>query len=222
MQKLFLRGMWNRYVDGGGTIKVLDLFSGLGGFSEAFLRSGDEVVRVENNPLLSEVPNTSIECVRQVRDRLLEYKQTGQPIREIDVVLASPPCYEFSLAYSAPRVKAQRNGEEWNPSLELIEITLEIIELIQPRWWVIENVVGSARYFEKLGLIPRQVSRPYLLYGNFPTFRPSKMPSKAEKDSYQGDPLRANKRAMIPLELSMALRNAIISQKTLFDDYNIA
>ena len=56
-------------------MKVLDLFSGLGGFSEAFLRAGDEVVRVENNPLLSEVPNTSIECVRQVRDRLLEYKQ---------------------------------------------------------------------------------------------------------------------------------------------------
>ena len=77
------------------SMKVLDLFSGLGGFSEAFLRAGDEVARVENNPLLSEVPNTSIECVRQVRDRLVEYKQKGLPIRDIDVVLASPPCYEF-------------------------------------------------------------------------------------------------------------------------------
>ena len=35
---------------------MLDLFSGLGGFSEAFVLAGDEVVRVENNPLLSEVP----------------------------------------------------------------------------------------------------------------------------------------------------------------------
>lgn len=200
------------------SMKVLDLFSGLGGFSEAFLRAGDEVVRVENNPLLSEVPNTSIECVRQVRDRLLEYKQNGHPIRKIDLVLASPPCYEFSLAYSAPRVKAQRNGEEWNPSLELIEITLEIIDIIQPRWWVIENVVGSARYFEKLGLVPRQVSRPYLLYGNFPMFEtPKNMPSKHKKDSWQGDPLRANKRALIPLELSMSLRRALVEQKTIFE-----
>ena len=37
-------------------MRVLDLFSGMGGFSEAFLLAGDEVVRVENNPLLSEVP----------------------------------------------------------------------------------------------------------------------------------------------------------------------
>jgi hypothetical protein len=48
------------------------------------------------------------------------------------------------------------------------------------------------------------------------------MKTKAEKDSYHGDPLRMNKRALIPFELSMALRKAIISQKTLFDDYNIA
>ena len=42
------------FADGvrGVTMKVLDLFSGLGGFSEAFLRSGDEVKRIENNPLL--------------------------------------------------------------------------------------------------------------------------------------------------------------------------
>jgi hypothetical protein len=50
---------------------------------------------------------------------------------------------------------------------------------------------------------------------------PHNMPTKAKKDSWHGDPLRANKRALIPLELSMALRKAIISQKTLFDDYNI-
>jgi len=198
-------------------LKVLDLFSGLGGFSEAFLRAGDEVVRVENNPLLSEVSNTSIECVRQVRDRLLEYKQKGHAIRDIDVVLASPPCYEFSLAYSAPRVQAQRNGEEWNPSLELVEVTMEIINIIQPRYWIIENVVGSARYFKHLGLIPRQVHRPYLLYGNFPMFAKPKLPRKQDHDSYHGNPLRANIRAMIPLELSQAIREAIVCQRSILE-----
>ena len=51
-------------------MRVLDLFSGMGGFSEAFLLAGDEVVRVENNPLLSEVPRTSMEDVLAMRDRL--------------------------------------------------------------------------------------------------------------------------------------------------------
>ncbi len=203
-------------------MKVLDLFSGLGGFSEAFLRAGDEVVRVENNPLLSEVPATTIQDVKEMRDRLRIFVEEGQPIRKIDVVLASPPCYEFSLAYSAPRSKAEREGKEWNPSLELLEITLEIIEIIKPRWFVIENVIGSARYFERLGLIPNQIHGSCIFYGNFPKFSTPRMPTKADKDSWHGDPMRMNKRSLIPLELSMALRKAIVSQKTLFDDYNIA
>ena len=203
-------------------MKVLDLFSGLGGFSEAFLRSGDEVVRVENNPLLSEVPYTSIEDVKDVRDRLRQFKDEGQPIRSIDLVIASPPCLEFSMAYSSPRSVANRNGEEWNPSMELVEITIEIIQILSPRWWVIENVIGSISYFEKIGLTPHQIHGACVFYGNFPKFSTPSMKTKAEKDSWHGDPLRMNKRALIPLELSMALRNAIISQKTLFDDYNIA
>lgn len=201
----------------GRRMKVLDLFSGLGGFSEAFLRSGDEVVRVENNPLLSEIPNTSIECVRQVRDRLLEYKQKGHAIRNIDVVLASPPCLEFSMAFNSPRSKATRNGEVYNPSMELIEITLEIISIISPRYWVIENVIGSISYFDKIALVPNQIHGSCVFYGKFPKFETPGMKTKAEKDSYHGDPLRMNKRALIPLELSMALRKAIVNQKSIFD-----
>ena len=198
-------------------MKILDLFSGLGGFSEAFLRAGDEVVRVENNPLLSEVPNTSIEDVKDVRDRLQRYKEEGHPIRQIDVVLAPPPCLEFSLAYSAPRGVAQRNNEEHEPSLDLLQVVIDIIDLVQPRYWVIENVVGSARYFKLLGIEVNQVHGACLFYGKFPKFKTPRMKSKKEKDSWHGDPLRMNKRALIPLELSMALRKAIVEQKTIFE-----
>ena len=202
-------------------MKVLDLFSGLGGFSEAFLRAGDEVVRVENNPLLSEVPNTSIQDVWDVRDRLIEFKRNGQPIRKIDVVLASPPCLEYSLAYSAPRAVAQRNNEEFEPSLELLQVVIDIIEILQPKYWVIENVVGSARYFEPLGLEVNQVHGSCLFYGKFPKFKTPRMKSKKDKDSWHGDPLRMNKRALIPLELSVALRKAIVEQTSIFDFQSI-
>jgi hypothetical protein len=205
-------------------MKVLDLFSGLGGFSEAFLRAGDEVVRVENNPLLQEVPCTTLQDVREMRDRLRQFKDEGQPIRKIDLLLASPPCLEFSMGFHAPQAIAARENrlDSYQPDLEMIEITLEIIQLINPRWFVIENVIGSIGYFEDLGLIPNQIHGSCVFYGKFPKFSTPKMKTKAEKDSYHGDPLRMNKRALIPFELSMALRKAIISQKTLFDDYNIA
>ena len=151
-------------------MRVLDLFSGLGGFSEAFVLAGDEVCRVENNPLLSEVPHTSMQSVLEVRDRLQEYASRGEPIREYDVLLAGPPCREFSLAYSSPRSIAHRNGEEFEPDMTLLEATLDIIKITKPRVWVIENVVGSAEYFARAGLEVRQKHGPHQLYGNFPMF----------------------------------------------------
>jgi len=41
-------------------MEVVDLFSGLGGFSQAFLDRGHEVERYDNNPKFSQVPNTKI------------------------------------------------------------------------------------------------------------------------------------------------------------------
>lgn len=198
-------------------MRVLDLFSGLGGFSEAFVLAGDEVCRVENNPLLSEVPHTSMQSVLEVRDRLQEYASRGEPIREYDVLLAGPPCREFSLAYSSPRSIAHRQGEEFEPDMTLVEATLDIIRITKPRVWVIENVVGSAEYFARAGLEVRQKHGPHQLYGNFPMFECGELPSKASKDKTSTDPLRANHRALIPLELSAQLRKAIVEQTTLFD-----
>ena len=114
-------------------LRVLDLFSGFGGFSEAFVLAGDEVVRIENNPLLSEVPHTQMQNVLEVRDRLVRFQEEGQPIREYDLLLAGPPCREFSLAYSSPRSIAHRQGDEFEPDMTLLEATLDIIKITRPR-----------------------------------------------------------------------------------------
>lgn len=128
-------------------MKFLDLFAGLGGASQAFVASPSwEVLRIDNNPLLSEVEHMVIDEMVNVRDRLRQEGYTA----EVDVVWASPPCYEFSTAYSAPRSIAQRSDEEYEPSLELLEVTLEIIDIIKPRYWIIENVRGSIKYFRDL------------------------------------------------------------------------
>ena len=206
-------------------LKVLDLFSGLGGFSEAFVLNNDEVLRIENNPLLSEVKHTVLMDVRKLRDIIKQGLIEGDLnpyLCNIDLIVASPPCYDFSLAFSAPQGIVSRMGREsfeaYEPDMELFTVTLEIIEMLKPRYWIIENVRGSIRHCEKIGLKPRQKFQAYVLYGNFPMFKPPKMPTKANKDiKGHGDPLRANYRALIPLELSESLRSAIINQKTIFD-----
>lgn len=206
-------------------LKVLDLFSGLGGFSEAFVLNDDEVLRIENNPLLSEVKHTVMMDVCKLRDIIAEGLTQGDLnpyLLNIDLIVASPPCYDFSLAYSAPQGIIARKGKEefeaYQPDMELFDVTLEIIEMLKPRYWIIENVRGSIRHCEKIGLVPRQKFQAYVLYGNFPKFTPPRMETKEKKDiKPHGHPLRANYRALIPLELSESIRKAILEQKTIFD-----
>ena len=215
-----------RYFKNKGQLKVLDLFSGLGGFSEAFVLNNDEVLRIENNPLLSEVNHTVLMDVKKLRDIIAEGLAEGNLnpyLLNIDLILASPPCYDFSLAYSAPQGIISRQSksefEAYSPDMELFEVTLEIIDMLKPRYHIIENVRGSIRHCEKIGLIPRQKFQAYVLYGNFPKFKPPNLSSKASKGDKiaHGNPLRANYRALIPLELSESIRAAILEQKTIFD-----
>jgi hypothetical protein len=195
-------------------MKFLDLFAGLGGASQAFVDSPSwEVLRIDNNPLLSEVEHMWIDEMIHVRDIL---RREQHMLDDIDVVWASPPCTDFSVAYNAPRAVAQRNKVEYEPSLELLEITLEIISIINPRYWIIENVRGSMTYFRDLLGEPRQIHDAYVLWGNYPTFTPEPFPPKADKDD-RHSPLRSNVRARIPIQISKALLDAIENQKTLFD-----
>lgn len=201
-------------------MKVLDLFSGLGGWSEAFVNHGCEVIRIENNPLLQEVPHTQLKDVLEVRDYLLECQQRGLEIQKPDIILASPPCYYFSNAFSAPKslyLRKYGNLDDYNPSMKLLEATLDIIKIVKPKYWIVENVVGATRYFEKYLGKPRQIIGAYVLWGNYPEILlQGKLPTKKSKDK-RHSPIRSNHRAKIPLALSMALLTAILEQTSLFD-----
>ena len=205
-------------------LKVLDLFSGFGGFSEAFVLNRDEVLRIENNPLLSEVKHTVLMDVQKLRDIIKQGLTQGDLnpyLCNIDLIVASPPCYDFSLAFNAPQGIASRNGREafesYVPDMDLFLVTLEIIEMLKPRYWIIENVRGSIRHCEKIGLKPKQKFKAYVFYGNFPMMEIPNFKSNKMNKGQSYDPLRANYRAIIPLEISECLRSAILNQKTIFD-----
>jgi hypothetical protein len=203
-------------------MKMLDLFSGLGGASEAFVRAGWEVMRIENNPLLSEVPHTELISVFDVRDLLEDnVLDNSDPfLHDIDLIWASPPCSDFSLAYLAPHAIHIREhpNEPYEPDMTYLEATLDIIKLLKPRYYVIENVRGASKFFtEMIGTKPRQIlGNAQFLWGNYPLIDPPRYQSKAEVDK-RHSPLRANIRAKIPIEISQALLDAIENQKCILN-----
>jgi hypothetical protein len=81
---------------------------------------------------------------------------------------------------------------------------------------MIENVAGAVKYFDPLLGKYSQKLGPFFLWGNVPKIvLPGFKHSKADGDSWSDDPLRPNKRAMIPFEVSFALLQTLRFQKTL-------
>lgn len=202
-------------------MKVLDLCSGLGGFSEAFVLDLDwEVMRIENNPLLSEVPHTEIIDIFEFRDTLADMIDRGYKPAHPDLILFSPPCREFSLGFHAPRAVASREErlEDYQPDMSILECGLDIIKMLNPRYWIIENVKGSIRYFEKYVGRPKCSFGAWFFYGKFPPFNvvSGLIPNKAHMDKGSQHPLRLQYRALIPLSISNAIKQAVKEQTSLF------
>ena len=198
---------------------MVDLFSGLGGASEAMVQSPNWVVlRIENNPLLSYVPYTSVSCVKKLSNLVQRGWYAG---KKIDLIWASPPCREFSSGYASPKSIAGRTIglENYKPDMSLLEAAIKIIKITEPKYWVIENVVGSIRYFKNYLGEPRMIIGPYVLWGNFPLFDVPKelIKSKKCKDVHSSNPLRANIKAKVDYQISDGLRKAIENQNTIFD-----
>tara|TARA_Y100000296_G_C5144170_1_gene242751 strand:- start:638 stop:1228 length:591 start_codon:yes stop_codon:yes gene_type:complete len=186
---------------------MVDLYSGLGGASEAMYRSGEwEVLRIESNwDLLGEVPKTWFFDVT----RLLESGNYLSVEKHMDLLWASPPCTEFSMGYNAPAPKAAREGREFFPDLSLVEAAIHLREIWQPKYWVIENVIGSIKHLEPLLGEPTQIIGPFVLWTNLPQIIMSSDFEHESKTKLSGsNPMSANLRAKIPIELSEAVMAA--------------
>ena len=117
-------------------MKVLDLFSGIGGFSLGLHRAGMETVafcEIEKYPqkvLNKNFPGIPIyDDIRQLtRERL-----AGDGIGSIDLICGGFPCQPFSQA-------GHRKGEE--DDRHLWPEYFRLIQEIRPRWVIGENVVG--------------------------------------------------------------------------------
>jgi len=146
----------------------VDLFAGAGGMSLGFEQAGfDVLAAVEVDPIHCAVhefnfPNCAVFChsVTTISGAEIRNRSTIQN-REIDVVFGGPPCQGFSL------IGKRLLDDDRN---QLVFHFIRLVEELQPRYFVMENVKGMAtgkhkqlleevmQKFESLGY---QIQKPY-------------------------------------------------------------
>jgi len=170
-------------------MNVLDLFSGLGGFSKAFKDNGHQVVKIDNESKFN--PDICIDILKLKKNDFNDY--------DFDIVLASPPCTEFTKDSMPDSWNENRKVE---PDTRLLRKTIKIIYWVDPKYWVIENVSGARPYFYLfLGNPVKKVGSRYL-WGNFPVFECKDVYGKWELSPGEDRP---SLRSLIPYELSLSL-----------------
>lgn len=118
-------------------LKVVDLFSGLGGFSQGFLDRGHEVTRYDNDKRFETVPSTIIRNVLEMSPDDLS----------ADIVLASPPCNCFStMTIRYYWTNGRPKNEKCRNAVYLVKHTVSMIHKANPHYWIIENPVGMMRH----------------------------------------------------------------------------
>ena len=191
----------DNYTDDTERWTVLDLFSGLGGFSSGF----DPDIQAD----------------------VLELRPDDLP--DADLVLASPPCKCFSRA-AAWTDHFDSSGAPQTPeareSVALVYHTLGLIRAIDPEYWFLENPMGS-KIKQYLGEPSARVTycqygtsyqKPTYLWGEHPpmTYRWCKRNANCHEHGSLVDepderplPRDPAKRAKVPSELSLSIREAV-------------
>jgi len=119
-------------------MKVLDLFSGLEGWSQAFRDRCHRVVTVD---IEKKFKPTIIADVSSLTPK--DFSEYGQ----FDLVLASPPCNCFSVAsvYRHWDKNRRPKDAETFKAIDLVADTISLILKLHPRWWILENPRGMLR-----------------------------------------------------------------------------
>lgn len=132
-------------------MKVISLFSGIGGSSEGYIAGGNEVVAaVEFLDYQAEVyrknhPKTRVyeEDIRTLDPKSI-LDDVGLLPRGLDVLDGSPPCSSFSVSGKGSKGwgKAKAYGNRKQVTDDLFFEYIRFVDVIKPKFFVAENVKG--------------------------------------------------------------------------------
>jgi DNA (cytosine-5)-methyltransferase 1 len=123
------------------SLRALDLYCGIGGWSLGLRAAGINVVgSYEIWPDAVATYNANLAKRRRPADvRTLDLQQLP---KNIDLVVGSPPCTEFSFSNKG-------GGGDFVEGLKDIVRFLEIVRFLRPKYWVLENVPRTALVIEQ-------------------------------------------------------------------------
>jgi hypothetical protein len=185
---------------------ALDLFCGLGGFSAAFDDSDRwQVTTVDIETRFD--PDIQAD-VFDLRPSDFE--------REFDIVLASPPCTQFS------NLQHIHHDGEYSPTGDAVALPLHTVGLIQgicPSYWILENPKGMLRQYigNPVATVDyceygHYTKKPTDLWGQHPpmTYRRCghKNHRKGGITDFERGPSDPAERAKVPYALSESIRDA--------------
>jgi len=133
------------------SVRVISLFSGIGGSSEGYLAAGATVLAsVEFLDYQAKVyrdnhPETRVyeEDIRKL-DPLEIIKDLGLKVGELDVLDGSPPCSSFSVSGKGSKGWGQSKsyGNRRQVTDDLFFEYIRFVDAIRPKFFVAENVKG--------------------------------------------------------------------------------
>jgi DNA (cytosine-5)-methyltransferase 1 len=129
-------GRGQTMAQGPGMMRVLDLFSGIGGFSLGLeMTKGFETVAFcEIDPFCRKVLAKHWPGIPIFEDITKLEKEELDGIGTIDVICGGFPCQDISCAGKGAGIHATRSGLWWE--------MLRIIRLVRPRYVLVENVAA--------------------------------------------------------------------------------
>lgn len=148
-------------------MKALDLFCGLGGWSDGLAANGFDVTGVEIVPMVAEVYGQKYNVINKDVCEL-----NPENFKGYDLIVGSPPCRDFSVIGLALKNKWKRPPDPEGEGLRLVNVFLDFVEKAKPTYWCMEN---SPRLEQYLHIKPRTVTyfgsnMRRALWGNFPAF----------------------------------------------------
>lgn len=132
-------------------MRVISLFSGIGGSSEGYIASGAEVLAAvefldyQASVYRANHPKTKVyeEDIRKL-DPLKILEDLGLKVGELDVLDGSPPCSSFSVSGKGSKGwgEAKSYGNRKQVTDDLFFEYIRFVDAIRPKFFVAENVKG--------------------------------------------------------------------------------
>ena len=120
-------------------MKVIDLFAGCGGFSTGFVQAGFDIIKaVEFDKTIADTYQRNHLQTKVLVSDIGEIDNTDNFVEnESEVIIGGPPCQGFSMA--GARI---RGGFVDDPRNYLFKHYFNIVKIIKPKVFIIENVKG--------------------------------------------------------------------------------